>query len=376
MTALKLNTHDNNVLSCRLINQQLTDNKLDVTLASDIAADVTGQDPKIVLDGTGRASFEGAVTIDGGSPTANYPLFTLPSNIVPTKDYVIPVAVLRSGDYIANAITIQTIGSAISGVTVTTAGSYATIPTFSVVGDGVGASLSPKMKVVSATAATAQSGVGSYAPGDTVELSGGTSTITGILNVTHTKVVSATVGSGGSGGTDGAQVVSGTTGTGTKFQASVTISSGAVTAVNSITLDGDYTVNPTNLSAEPIVGANLVGATLNIKMGVLTATVNIAGSYTALPSSPVAQAATSGSGTGATFTVLWGIVGATVVNGGQGYTSGNTTISVSGGGGSGGGALTPTISASTSCEVALIDQPTASDVVYLDGVSFLVEPYY
>jgi hypothetical protein len=375
MTALPLNPHDNNYLSCRLINEQLTDNKLDVTLADDIAADVTNQEPKIVLDGTGRASLQGAVTIDGGSPTANYPLFTLPSNIVPTKDYVLPVAVLRAGDYIPNAITIQTAGSTISGATITTPGSYATLPTLAVVGDGVGASLTALMKTVTITVATAQSGAGSYAPNDTVQLAGGTFSTRAVGTVATTKVASATVAAGGSGGTDGTQTVVGTTGIGTKFQASVTVASGAITAVLSITVGGSYATNPTSLTNEPVTGASLTGAQLSVKMGINTIGVTTAGSYSVLPADPVSQFATSGSGTGATFTVLWGLVGVTVANGGQGYTEDNTTITVSGGGGSGGGALTPIIAEATSCEVLLVDQPTASDIVYLDGASFLVEPY-
>jgi hypothetical protein len=53
------------------------------------------------------------------------------------------------------------------------------------------------------------------------------------------QVQAATVNAGGTGGTTGTQTVTGTTGTGTKFQASVTISGGAITAVNSVTcVDG------------------------------------------------------------------------------------------------------------------------------------------
>lgn len=374
MTALNLNPFDNNYLTCRLINEQLTDNKESLTLSSNVVANISGQTPNVVLDGTGRAYLEGAISI-GGSPAANYPLFTLPSNLVPTKDCFIPVVVWRAGAYVPNAISIQTAGSAITGATVTAAGSYATLPTLLVAGDGVGASLSPIMKAVTIQITTAQSGVGSYAPNDFVQLAGGTFATRGIAKVTHTLVASATVDTGGSGGTNGAQVVSGTTGTGTKFQASVTISGGAITAVNSITVPGDYTVNPTSLTAEPVTGAGLTGATLNVKMGILTAIPDTAGSYTVLPTDPVGQFATSGSGTGAQFTVLWGILGADVTNAGQGYTAGSTTISITGGGGTGGGALTPTFSVEASGQVSLVTQPNLSDVVYLDGVNFLVEPY-
>jgi len=84
-------------------------------------------------------------------------------------------------------------------------------------------------------------------------------------------VTAATVVAGGTGGTAGTQTVTGTTGAGTLFQASVTIASGAITAVNSITVGGLYTVSPTNIAAEPVTGAGLTGATLSLTMaGVAT----------------------------------------------------------------------------------------------------------
>jgi hypothetical protein len=79
-------------------------------------------------------------------------------------------------------------------------------------------------------------------------------------------VQNAAVNAGGSGGTNGTQTVTGTTGTGTKFQASVTVSGGAITAVLSITVAGSYSALPTNLNAEPVTGASLSGATLSLAM--------------------------------------------------------------------------------------------------------------
>lgn len=84
------------------------------------------------------------------------------------------------------------------------------------------------------------------------------------------QVVAATISAAGSGGTDGTQTVTGTTGTGTKFQASVTVTGGAITAVLSITVAGDYTVAPT--SPDPVTGASLVGAQLALTVGALTGT--------------------------------------------------------------------------------------------------------
>lgn len=141
-----------------------------------------------------------------------------------------------------------------------------------------------------------------YVPADTIDLTGGTTTTTPVVVVSTTRVVSATVAAGGSGGTDGTQTVTGTTGTGTPFQASVTVSGGAITAVLSITVPGSYTVNPTSLSNEPVTGASLSGAQLAVVMGVDTIAITNAGVFTANPSGgALTQASSSGSGTGATF---------------------------------------------------------------------------
>lgn len=372
-TALELNPTDVNVLSSRLVFDQINQNKKDITLESNVTADNTEQTPKLVLDGQGRAYLIGQIKVTGSSPGANYPLLTLPNRIVPIKDFDFPVCVLRANAYVQNAVTLQTAGSTISGITVQSSGSYTTLPTFTVVGDGVGASITPIMKVVGANIQTSQSGGGSYAPGDTVEPSGGTFSTQAVFTVQNTKVQSATVASGGTGGTPGTATVTGTTGTGTKFTANVTISGGGViTAVNSITTGGTYTVNPTSLTAEPVTGGGLTGATLNIKMGILSVLISIVGSYTALPSNPVAQGATSGSGTGATFNINWGILGGTVVNGGEGYTAGKTSITISD---AGGGSVTPVFSSASAAELVLINAPNQNDIVCLDGINFFVESY-
>ncbi len=144
-------------------------------------------------------------------------------------------------------------------------------------------------------------GVG-YVPGDYVILSGGAATTPAQVTVETTGVSSATVDAGGSGGTNGVAIVSGTTGTGTVFQAEVTIASGAIVAVNAILLPGLYTVNPTTLGAEPVTGAGLSGAKLALAMAPSTVTISNPGVYTANPSSgSMTQAGTGGSGSGAQF---------------------------------------------------------------------------
>jgi hypothetical protein len=116
----------------------------------------------------------------------------------------------------------------------------------------------------------------------------------GVLTVAMTGVVSATVAAGGTGGTNGTQTVTGTTETGTKFTASVTVAGNAITAVLSILTAGAYTANPTTLTAEPVTGASLSGAQLNIVMGVVSATITTPGIVTAVPANPVAQTSSSG----------------------------------------------------------------------------------
>ncbi len=189
-------------------------------------------------------------------------------------------------------------------------------------------------------------GTGGYDIADTISVTGGTQTTPVSLVVNTTQVTSAIVNAGGVGGTDGTQTVTGTTGTGTKFQALVTVTAGSITAVVEITVPGDYTVNPTVTGAEPVTGAGLVGAQLNVQMGVLTfaifnggvftenasagtfvqnsssgsgtgatfqfglfapnvVTVDDSGSYTAFPTNPVSQDTSSGTGLGAEFTVAF-----------------------------------------------------------------------
>lgn len=109
--------------------------------------------------------------------------------------------------------------------------------------------------------------------------------------VDHYSVSAATIAAAGSGGTDGAAVVTGTTGTGTKFQADITISGGEITAINDIKVQGDYTVAPTNAAAEPVTGGGLTGAELNLTVN----TVEVA-AYSVPPCGITTQAYTTAVG--------------------------------------------------------------------------------
>jgi len=136
-------------------------------------------------------------------------------------------------------------------------------------------------------------------PGDTLTMTSGTGTKP-TFKVTATQVVSAAVpgGSSGSGGTPGTQTVTGTTGTGTFFTASVTVGGGGqISAVLSILTGGDYTTNPTAIATEPVTGASLVGAELDVVMGVRDVAILTEGILSVTPSNPAAMTGgvTSGS---------------------------------------------------------------------------------
>ncbi len=148
-----------------------------------------------------------------------------------------------------------------------------------------------------------------YAPADTINLAGGTQTSPAVVTVTTTQVNAATIVNPGAGGAPGPATVTGTTGTGTKFQAAVTISPGGIIAsIDSITVQGSYTVNPTTPAVEPVTGGGLAGATLALAMGPDTTALTSPGVFTANPPGGVfTQASTSGVGTGATFS--FGLMG-------------------------------------------------------------------
>lgn len=217
-----------------------------------------------------------------------------------------------------------------------------------------------------ASAAVNSPGTTGYVPADTITLAGGTFATAAVLTVATTKVVSATINAAGTGGTPGAATVTGTTGTGTKFQAAVTISAGGIiTSVNSISVAGSYTVNPTDVTQEPVTGASLTGAKLAVHMGVGTFTVTSRGDYSAT-STTFTQGSTSGSGAGATFnTGLFGVKTVTVSDPGD-YTTDPSNPVAQGSSSGAGTAATFTVTWATAAVAGdILVQP--GDSVILDA---------
>lgn len=112
-----------------------------------------------------------------------------------------------------------------------------------------------------------------------------------------------TIAAAGTGGTTGTQTVTGTTGTGTPFQASVTIAGGVITTVLSVTVHGAYTAMPSSLTAEPVTGGGLTGAQLNLSAAMGVASITLAGSSNhGYPASGITPSLTGGTpGTAATL---------------------------------------------------------------------------
>lgn len=168
----------------------------------------------------------------------------------------------------------------------------------------------------------------SYVPGDVSTLAGGAFSLAAQIGINTTQVVSATIVAGGTGGTNGAQTVTGTTGQGgVLFQASVTVAGGAITSVNSITINGVYSTNPTSLTNEPVTGAGLSGAALSVVMGALTGTCQTPGIYSVVPgvTANLAESSSTGAGLGATWAVTFGPLAAGIFTSSLGN-GGNTFI--------------------------------------------------
>lgn len=256
------------------------------------------------------------VISDGGFVTES-PIFI--SNITQANPGVITLAAFSITG--ATAVNGSVSASYAADDTVTIAGGTSTVPAELTVTTTGLASLSLNSSGIASVAP----GYRGYTPGDTITLAGGAFLTPAVLTVTNTQVNGAVIFAAGSGGTPGTQTVTGTTGTGTKFQASVTVNgAGHISAINSISRPGNYTVNPTfNASpfdqyVELVTGGGLSGAELTLSMGVLDFSILNPGSFTQNAiGGTFTQNSTSGGGSGATFnTALFGPNVLTVLNGG------------------------------------------------------------
>lgn len=379
MTVLTLTPTDVNYLTSNMVFNQLNQNKQDLIMATGIAeGDVA---PKLVLDGSGRGALEGKVVINTASTSNNMELCTLPTNILPTQESFHPVVVLRNEQLISNGIKISADqNGSLEAINIVLKGYFETIPTLSISGPGAGATFITRMAEDgdggSPVITTSQSGVGNYAPGDLLKPIGGTYTTQIQYAIVSTQVSNYGVNAAGTGGTPGTATVTGTTGTGTKFQMSVLIDgSGRLASINSLITSGDYTVNPTDLSAEPVTGAGLTGATVNLRMGVKTVNKTVVGDYTVLPANPVDIQSVTGIGTGAQFTIEdWSLLPPVITNQGSGYTSLSALV-ITGGNPTLNGSGTLVLGSDVKQQISLLTDPEQNDVVCLDGVNFFTESY-
>lgn len=238
------------------------------------------------------------------------------------------------------------------------------------------------MKVSPATVALVSASVddsgSGYAPAMALTLAGGTSSVKAVVTIDTTKVTDADVVAGGTGDLgDGAGViVVGTTGTGTKFRASVTILNNAINSVELITVEGAYTANPTTPAVEPVTyvsgassGTTLTGATLSLTIGVLAATVTTPGNYSLDPVAFTQFGASSPSGgTGVTFNVLsFGILTVSVNTPGLYSVNPTNPVSQASTTGSGAGATFTLTMASAATANDLLVMPGAGEYISAQG---------
>ena len=240
----------------------------------------------------------------------------------------------------------------LTGVGITDSGAgFTAIPTAVVGGVGVSGSITVSMGIDSAAITAAGA---TYAPGDSITLTGGTESTNAKLSVNTTTLVTApAVVSGGSGYAVG-DFVTLLNGVTVKV---ATLTGSAIATIATIGTagcsGGSFTANITSaggLTQVSSTGAG-TGATFtssSATYGVGSISINNPGVYTGLPTNPISQGSTSGSGSGATFTALWKIIALAVNAAGTAYLPG-TPITFTGG--------TPTRAATGTATSAPIGAP-------------------
>lgn len=312
------------------------------TTAAEFQVALTQAVAATVVSG-GSGGTPGAVTITGTTGTGTK--FTAHGTINGSGALTGPLTVATGGAYSVNPTT-GYYASAVSINAAKVTASYSAGDVLTLTGGTVtgttppsGGTIHTQLAVTNTTllsCVVSAAGTG-YAPADSIGLAGGTQVTTttptlgvqsgstttttapvvATVQVATTQVVTAAVKNGGSGTcANGTYCVTGTTGgPGQRAVFDVTVSGNVVTAV-SIKNAGSYAVNPSSLTAEPVIGTTfagdsnaalpgtLTGVTLTLTMGVATVTVATGGVFTSNPPSAgvaFTQASTTGSGTGATF---------------------------------------------------------------------------
>jgi len=376
--ALNLTPQGGVYLRTDIVQAQLSQNQSQLQLIAGNAAVVDNDPPTARFDGCGRAYLSGRIKLSNATPIAGAHLFKLPAFALIEKDSYLSVLKKSGSTFSSVGLNILNGDGSIDSITIDNPGAYTSMPTIGLTGPGSGATLVPRAYAISATLQSNPTGNTSYAPGDDVFLSDSSSSeVAAVLNVDTTGVYSAAIAAGGANGTNGAQVVTGTTGTGTKFTANVTITGGAITAVNSIATAGEYTVNPTNLAIETVSGAGIEAAALIVRMKPVTLSVVTPGSYLDF-STPIGQSGTTpGGGGGCTFNVTWGLLSIVATTPGTGYTD-SSAVTITGGGGAGGGAASLNLSGEGSIAQSvgvLAVAATQNDELYLDGTVIFLKSY-
>lgn len=208
------------------------------------------------------------------------------------------------------------------------------------------------ISVTPSTPGTGSAGLGNYHTGD-ILYSEVTSGVRAQYLVDTTQMLNATVVTGGSGGTNGVQTFTTTTGTGTQAQFTGTVTGGVLSGALTPTVAGSFTANPvtrkvltatvkaggsdgTPDGAVTITGttgtsggAGRFTATGTITGGVLTGALSVvwAGNYSVTPTDIYNEPVAGGSLSGATVELTFGLA-AEIVSGGGFSAPNQPTVSL------------------------------------------------
>lgn len=155
-----------------------------------------------------------------------------------------------------------------------------------------------------------------YAPSDTITLDLGTTSTPAVVTVDTTTTANFSswkVVNGGAATIPGDVDLTGTTGTGTPFQADGIVGGTSLKTIVGAFAQGFYSVNPTDPNNEPVTCPSVTGAVLAIILAPNTVTLTQPGIFLKAPTNPVNQLSTSGKGVGAQFNVTYSKTAAQVI---------------------------------------------------------------